>query len=157
MAALESAPVPLPARRERRVGSALARAWDARPEWARDRAVLGLAGSLLALLVLFFLALGYLRADQPGRHLTLDQLDRLARARRIAVLELRDQDAVAVGRTRRGTRFSVAYPASDAVTADVIRRVSRAGARVSVDEQSGKQAIRTATTFLLPLVILANL
>src|SRR4051812_12848583 len=157
MAALEGAPVTLPPRREGGIRPALARVWDARPDWAREPAVLGLGASLLVLLVLFFLALGYLRADQPGRHLTLDQFDRLARAHRLATLELRDQDAVAVGRTRHGTQFSVAYPASDAVTADVIQRASRAGARVRVDEQSGKEAIRTATTFLLPLVILANL
>src|SRR4051812_44503534 len=157
MAALEGAPVTLPPRREGGIRPALARVWDARPDWAREPAVLGLGASLLVLLVLFFLALGYLRADQPGRHLTLDQFDRLARAHRLAALELRDQDAVAVGRTRHGTQFSVAYPASDAVTADVIQRASRAGARVRVDEQSGKEAIRTATPFLLPLVILANL
>src|SRR5205823_3526040 len=70
---------------------------------------------------------------------------------------LRDQDAIAVGKTRAGQVFSVAYPASDAVTEPLVNRASRAGARVSVDRQSAKQAVRIVTTFLLPLVILANL
>src|SRR3954452_6323503 len=38
----------------------VAAAWADRPRWARDRTVLALAGSLLALLILFFAALGYL-------------------------------------------------------------------------------------------------
>jgi cell division protease FtsH len=153
--AAETLPTPAPASRGLRVR--LAGIWADRPAWARDPAVVGLAGSLLTLLVIFFAALGYLGADRPGRSLTLDQLDRLAAAQRIAALELRDQDAVAVGRTKGGTQFSVSYPSSDAVTADLVRTATRAGARVSVDEQSFKQAVRTVTTFLLPLVILANL
>jgi cell division protease FtsH len=157
MAVSETAPLPRAKTRGRNARAALAGAWDARPEWARDRTVLALAGTLIALLVLFFLALGYLSADQPGRRLTLDQLDRAARQGRVATLELRDEDAVAVGKTRSGRDFSVAYPASDAVTADLIHSVSRAGGRVSVNEQSAKKTIRTAATFLLPLMILANL
>src|SRR4051794_18387455 len=78
MAVSETAPMPRAKTQARGVRAALAAAWDARPDWARDRMVLGLAGSLLALLVLFFLALGFLQADQPGRQLTLDQLNRLA-------------------------------------------------------------------------------
>src|SRR4051812_12417005 len=157
MAVSETAPLPRAKTRGRNARAALAGAWQARPEWARDRTVLALAGTLIALLVLFFLALVYLSADQPGRRLTLDQLDRAARQGRVATLELRDEDAVAVGKTRSGRAFSVASPASDAVTADLIRTVSRSGGRVSVDEQSAKKTVRTAATFLLPLMILANL
>src|SRR3954454_19564878 len=76
--------------------------WARRPEWARDRAVLGLATSLLVLLALFFASLSYLGAERPGDHLTLDRLDTLLRAGRVATLELRDQDAVAVGTLRPG-------------------------------------------------------
>src|SRR3954468_25110689 len=97
MAVTETAPMPRAQTRRRSVPAALAGAWDARPDWARDRMVLGLAGSLVVLLALFFLALGYLQADQPGRQLTLDQLTRLAGRGQIASLVLRDDDAVAVG------------------------------------------------------------
>src|SRR3954451_20980350 len=74
MAVSETAPLPRAQTRRRSAGAALARAWDARPDWARDRTVLALAGSLVVLLALFFLALGYLSADQPGRNLTLEPL-----------------------------------------------------------------------------------
>ena len=131
--------------------------WDGRPAWARDRLVLGLAGSLLALLLLFVLALGYLGPDRPGKPVSLDRLTALAAGRGLEALELRDEDSVAVARLRAGGTVSAAYPASDAVTGDLVRAASRGGARVSVDEQSGKQAVRTITTFLMPLVILANL
>src|SRR3954447_23319059 len=157
MAVSETAPLPRAQTRRRSAGAALARAWAARPEWARDRTVLGLAASLLVLLALFFLALGYLSADQPGRRLTLDQLAPAARQGRVATLQLRDEDAVAVGKTRSGREFSVAYPASDVVTQDLVRTVSRSGARVEVDGQATKKNVRIATTFLLPLIILANL
>src|SRR4051794_6135660 len=156
MAVSETAPLPRAKTRGRNARAALAGAWQARPDWARDRTVLALAGSLLALLILFFLALGYLKADHPGRQITLDQFDRFARAGRIATLELRDEDAVAVGKTVSGREFSVAYPSSDAVTRDIIDEVTRGGGRVSVDTQSAKQSVRTVATFLLPLMILAN-
>src|SRR4051812_27243164 len=135
----------------------IATAWAARPRWARDRTVLALAGSLLALLIAFFVALAYLGADRPGDPVSLDQLTRLERNHQVASLQLRDHDAVAVAKLRGGQTVSAAYPSSDAVTAQMVERAARSGANVSVDEQSGKQAVQTVTTFLLPLVILANL
>jgi cell division protease FtsH len=145
------------ARAPRAVGAWLARAWQERPDWSRDRAVLGLAGSLACLLVVFFLALSYLSADRPGRHFTLDELNAALAGGQITELELRDEDAVAVGKLRDGSTFSAAYPASDALTGPLTDRASAAGVRVSVDKQSMKQSVRIATTFLLPLMILANL
>src|SRR3954464_3289965 len=132
--------------------------WARRPEWARDRAVLGLAASLLVLLALFFASLSYLGAERPGDQISLDRLDSLLRGGRVSTLELRDQDAVAVGTLRPGGRqFSVTYPSSDAVTAQIVRDGSNNGTRVSVDEQTAKQTVRDIATFLLPLMILANL
>jgi cell division protease FtsH len=52
--------------------------------------------------------------------------------------------------------YWVSYPSSDALTALVAETVTAGGARVTVDPQSSKQAVRTVTTFLLPLMILAN-
>jgi cell division protease FtsH len=157
-----AAPAPtLPASRtasRARWAETLADLWARRPEWARDGAVLGLAASLLALLALFGAALDYISAERPGTQLTLDRLDALLRDGRVATLELRDQDAVAVGTLRTGgTQFSVAYPSSDAVTGQLVTDASRNGTRVSVDEQSGKQSVKAIATFLLPLMILANL
>jgi cell division protease FtsH len=53
--------------------------------------------------------------------------------------------------------YWVAYPSSDALTALVAESVTAAGARVTVDPQSTKRAISAVTTFLLPLMVLANL
>ena len=146
------------ARAPRAVGAWLARAWEQRPDWSRDRAVLGLGASLRG-------AAGRLlpRARLPraptGRGATSRSTSSNAALAggQITELELRDEDAVAVGKLRDGSAFSVAYPASDAVTGPLVDKASAAGARVSVDRQSTKQAIRIATTFLLPLMILANL
>src|SRR3954466_9028907 len=90
--------------------------WDARPPWARDRTTLALAASLLVLLALFFSSLAYVSPERPGADFTLDQVQRSLAAHQVSALELRDQDAIAVGTLRTGERFSVAYPASDAVT-----------------------------------------
>src|SRR3954447_20595338 len=150
--------LPAPARPRRGLRPRLATLWARRPDWARDRAVLGLAASLLVLLALFFAALSYLGAERPGAHLTLDRLDSLLSAGRVQSLELRDQDAVAVGALRPdGRRFSVAYPSSDAVTGQIVKEASDHGTRVSVDEQTAKQTVSDVATFLLPLMILANL
>jgi cell division protease FtsH len=58
--------------------------------------------------------------------------------------------------TGAGT-YWVSYPSSDALTALVAETVTAAGARVTVDPQSTKRAVSAVTTFLLPLMILANL
>ncbi len=135
----------------------LAALWEKRPAWARDRLVLSLAGSLLALLFVFVLALAYLSPDRPGRTVTLDQLTSLATTGGLESLELRDEDAVAVAVADDGATISSAYPKSDAVTNGLIDEAKQGGTPVSVNKQGAKQAIRTVTTFLLPLVILANL
>ena len=130
---------------------------DRRPDWLRSRLVLALSASLLALILLFVMALAYLSPDPSGQPLGYGEFQRLAEDNRIRTLTLLDQDAIAVGRLERGTEFSLVYPQSDAVTADLLRISRQAGAAVTVDDQATKQSVRTATTFLLPLVILANL
>ncbi|MGH9194531.1 MAG: ATP-dependent zinc metalloprotease FtsH [Acidimicrobiia bacterium] len=54
-------------------------------------------------------------------------------------------------------RYWISYPASDAVTNTLVTMVTAAGARVSVDPQPAKAATRVVATFLLPLMILANM
>jgi cell division protease FtsH len=53
--------------------------------------------------------------------------------------------------------YWVSFPSSDALTALVAESVTAAGARVTVDPQSLKRAVNDVKTFLLPLMILANL
>src|SRR5260221_3447596 len=126
-----------------RLGTRSAELWERRPEWARDRAAVGLAASLIVLLALFVAALSYVSADRPGPHVTLDRLERLLLRGDVSTLELRDQDAVAVGTLQAGGKaFSTTYPASDAVTAQIIKDASDHGTRVSVDEQTMKQSVK---------------
>ncbi|MFN2388194.1 MAG: ATP-dependent zinc metalloprotease FtsH [Actinomycetota bacterium] len=53
--------------------------------------------------------------------------------------------------------YWASYSGQGTITGELVRLASAAGARVSVDPQTGKQAVRAATNFLLPLMILANL
>jgi cell division protease FtsH len=53
--------------------------------------------------------------------------------------------------------YYVSYPSSDVVTSILVTMTTKAGATVAVDPQSTKQLVRLIATFLLPLMILANL
>ncbi|MDQ3646349.1 MAG: ATP-dependent zinc metalloprotease FtsH, partial [Actinomycetota bacterium] len=53
--------------------------------------------------------------------------------------------------------YWASYSGQGSITGDLVRLATGAGASVSVDRQESKQAVRVATTFLLPLMILANL
>src|SRR4051794_33354879 len=141
--------------------------WDERPDWARNTIVIALVASLAVLLVLFFLALTYLSPDRPGRKLTLSQLSTLADQGRVATAELRDQDAVVVAKfdpgagdatvPSNGGTASINYPASGTIDGQLVEQLRKGGADVSVNGQGLKQSVRIVTTFLLPLMILANL
>ncbi|HEX9695075.1 MAG TPA: ATP-dependent zinc metalloprotease FtsH [Actinomycetota bacterium] len=54
-------------------------------------------------------------------------------------------------------RFWMPYPKSDLATGALISTAVEAGARVTVDPQTGKAQLRMLTTFVLPLLILASL
>jgi cell division protease FtsH len=58
---------------------------------------------------------------------------------------------------RGAGEFWTSYPSSGSVTARLIEQLEGAGAEVDIDDQPGKQKVRMVTTFLLPLMILANL
>src|SRR3954471_20954720 len=75
--------------------------WENRPDWARG-IVVGLIASLVALLVLFALAVGYLGAGRPGRQIGLSQLRELGDQGRVRSAVLRDEDAVLVARVEAG-------------------------------------------------------
>jgi cell division protease FtsH len=146
--------------------------------------VLGLTATLLVLFGVFAGALNYLSATTAGRELTYDQLTALVRSGRVVEATFQDEDALVVGRfvatplpshaavrpsptqTQSGAAlpappgagtFRLAYPKSDAVTGQLADDLVAGGARVAFDKQSEKATVRLITTFLLPLMILANL
>ena len=53
--------------------------------------------------------------------------------------------------------YYVSYPGSDAVTAILLETAAGSGATVTINQQAMKAAVRVVSTFLLPLMILANL
>ena len=149
--------------------------------------VLGLLASLLALFGLFAWAVAYLGAPTEGREVTYTEVTALMNERRIVEARFLDEDTVVVGRfsatpiplpktnaTRPGTatpaeqtpalnaprgagEFRLPYPKSDAVTGKLSSDLVAKGARVVFDKQGTKATVRLVTTFLLPLMILANL
>ncbi len=131
--------------------------WATRPSWARDRTVLGLGGALVVLLVVFLMSLSALSPGRPGKHVTLGEFRELAGAGRVETLTLRDQDHVGVARLDDGAQASFAYPSSDTLTATITKEVEDNGGRVDTDLQGFKQSLRIIATFLLPLIILADL
>ena len=155
------------ARARRAVSSWLLRRRRARAPRKRSgsrRLIAALTASLLVLLALFGGALSYLRPPRDGLELRLDQLSALADGRRLVEARFLDADATitgsfsdGIGEPRGFGEFFLPYPSSDAVTASLVEMTTGAGARVSIDPQPSKDVIGTVTTFLLPLMILANL
>jgi cell division protease FtsH len=135
--------------------------WADRPDWARNTVVLVLVGSLVSLLLLFVLALAYIAPDNPGKPLKLTELSTLSKQGRVQSAELRDEDSVAVVTLSSGTppagKYHVEYPSNGTVTQELFQELRDNGAVVSSDRQAFKGSIRLITTFLLPLMILANL
>jgi cell division protease FtsH len=59
--------------------------------------------------------------------------------------------------TGKTAKFWSSYPKSDAATAVLIQIAADSGARVKVEPQTRKAEVRTVTTLVLPLMLLANL
>ena len=129
------------------------------------RLLLWLLLTLVVLVALFFWSLSYLAPDAPGARLRLDQMRGVVAQGLATDVTLRDQDSRFVVRVKGPVAglssdariFWTSVPASGTVTAGLLDNVQNAGVRVQVDSQSTKQKVKTVTTFLLPLMIFANL
>jgi cell division protease FtsH len=147
--------------------------------------VLGLLASLLLLFGAFAWSVSFLGSTPKGRELTYDQVTALLRNRRIVDARFLDEDAVITGHFSAtpvplpkttaarpsalpttdavlaapagSGAFVLPYPKSDATTAKVSTDLVEKGAHVVFDKQGKKATVRLVTTFLLPLMILANL
>ncbi|HEY7875606.1 MAG TPA: ATP-dependent zinc metalloprotease FtsH [Actinomycetota bacterium] len=158
------------------------RARVSRPRRRASPVTYVLVVTLAGLLALFWGALSYLRPDVPGRALSIGELNALAEQRRLVSAAFLDEDSVVTGsftarpadvpneaRTEGPApspeaiapdgsgRYWTAYPSSGAVTAILVEMATTAGADVEVEPQPQKKAVRMIATFLLPLMILANL
>jgi cell division protease FtsH len=164
--------VPEPSRRS--VGSVLSQARQRASEWLRDRkrrsAAKGRRRAVnRALLALFVVLLGaffwllhvIFSAPTTGEKLTLDQLNTLAASRLVATATFLDEDNRIVGRvldpgSTTSHRYYVDYSQNASVTSDIYRALQADGARIVIDQQTGKQTERLVATFLLPLMLLAT-
>jgi cell division protease FtsH len=136
-----------------------------------------LLASLGVLVVLFVILLAYsYSSPSPGARLSLDATYRAAESGQVTEAKLLDEDAVVVGRlclpAGAGTRprptpgsrcagdvgsFHTSYPRSDVATQELIERLRSAGAKVEVDKQNRVAVAKLVSTFVFPLLLLANL
>ncbi|MCA1711522.1 MAG: ATP-dependent zinc metalloprotease FtsH [Actinobacteria bacterium] len=143
-----------------------------------------LVATLLALVITFGAALVLLFSDPDGKQVSLTQLSQLAAGGRVESAVFLDEDSQVVanvrsteeataarGADKKAAAASVqvpgvpdgaltvrtAYPNNGATTNSTIQLLQGSGATVEVDPQAGQARLRAFTTFLLPVLILANL
>jgi len=133
---------------------------------------------LLLLVVGFFVLIrSAFRAPSFGREMSLNEVVVAARSGEIRSAILRDEDSQIVGLrcavpatgvpsapteplpacAGPQTQFHVFYPRSDVDTSELLRALQSRGARVLVDKQTGKAVTKLVITFIMPLLMLANL
>jgi len=115
-----------------------------------------LVGSITAAIA-FFSLLDALGPSSRGQETSLSTITRLADDERIVEATLLDQDSRVVVRTAAGLELWAAYPASDSQTQALFRTLDESGARVAIDQQSGKPAQQILVQFLLPILLLVCL
>jgi len=122
------------------------------------RIMLALLVSLAVLGVALILALRYTAPVAQGREISLDQLLLASKAGAVKDAVLHDLDHRITGTLTDGTQVWTTYPSSDAETPLLIQGLVSGGAKpVTVDSQTNKQAVHFVATYILPLVLLANL
>ncbi len=149
------------------------------------RMTIGLIAVVIVLLGAFGWSVSYLTPRTEGTQLSLDELEALSAELRVETATFQDEDNRLVGefsapippapRPRpRATAspspspepavetpvgsgaYWVAYPKGGAAFAALFDTLTASGARVDVDPQVSKTVVRTISTYLLPLLILAS-
>ncbi|HXA27992.1 MAG TPA: ATP-dependent zinc metalloprotease FtsH [Candidatus Angelobacter sp.] len=120
--------------------------------------VLSLAGLVLA----FVLLLRFASPVSTGEQLTYTQFHQLSAAKRVQTAAFHDVDHRITGTylntdTGRAVSYWTAYPSSDAETPALITQLTDANVAVTIDAQTDKQIAHFVVTYVLPLVMLANL
>ena len=128
---------------------------------ANARLMAALVLSLVVLLGLFAWSVRYMAAPGEGKEISYSRLGELVDAHKVEAATLYDHDHRVTGtfRDTEGARiaFTANYPSSDTQTPFLINDLRKSGAVVTVDPQGGKAVVSFVATYLLPLVILANL
>jgi cell division protease FtsH len=145
-------------KKKRSVGDRLAGFFG--PAWKflrKDLLSTALLFASMILLVVFFLLLGSLGPEGSGEAVPLSNVTKLAEENQILAAELLDYDHQIVVETSTGLKQTADYPGSDAATQQLLNELSKSGAEVTVNPQSGKETRIIVVQFLLPILILVCL
>jgi cell division protease FtsH len=139
---------------------------------ARNRRTYALLGTLGILAGVLIWSFAYGAPAPHGAHLRIDQLSKLATEGRVVDASFHDQDSQIVGHftcsataaptcgasnAKPTAEFWVSYPKSNVVTPLLLQALSDSGAHISVDPQTRKSEVSFFSSYILPLMILANL
>ncbi len=111
----------------------------------------------VVLLILFFSLLGSLNSEGTGQKVPISTINQLGSAQRLRTAELLDYDNQVVATTDTGIELYADYPASGGGTQEILHELSKGGAKVQVNPQSGKSERVIVVQFLLPILLLVCL
>ncbi len=115
-----------------------------------------LAGSIV-LLIVFFSLLGSLGPEGEGRKVPLSTVVALGNAERVRTATMLDYDNQVQVTTDTGIELYADYPGTGAATESTFKALTKGGARVQFDPQSGKSARVIVIQFLVPILLLVCL
>ncbi len=142
----------------RRVANALATAASTiGRRVVRDPLATALLLVSVVLAIAFFALLGSLEPEGRGQERSIAAIEQLARRDQLTSIVLLDQDHQVTVVTRGGQELYANYPASDAVTQQVIRQLSVGDVAPVLDQQTYKPTRRMVVQFLIPIVLLVFL
>jgi len=127
-------------------------------DYIATQPIVGVLGGLAAvLLVTFFMLLSSLEPASSGREVGLGEVLNAAGQRQIQSATIAAEDARILIKDRSGQQLWASYPKSEGETSQLINTMTKAGARLSVDQQSDKPTRQIVVQFLLPILILVTL
>ncbi len=146
------------AKKQRSIGDRFGAFFGPILRWLRkDKLSTALLAASAILIALFFIFLGTLGPEGSGEKVALSTVTRLAEAQEVDTAEVLDYDHQIIVNTSTGLQYYSDYPASDAATQQLLSELTKSGAEVSVNPQSGKSTRIIVVQFLLPILILVCL
>jgi cell division protease FtsH len=124
---------------------------------ARDLLSTFLLVASIVLLVLFFSLIGSLGSEGTGRNVPLSTVEKLADGSRVREAELLDYDHQVVVTTDTGIQLYANYPSDGSATQNLLHTLTKKGAIVEFNPQSGKSERVIIVQFLVPILLLVCL
>jgi cell division protease FtsH len=115
-----------------------------------------LAVLLVFLVVVYAVVLNAIRPHTPGREVSIDEVVQRIRDKEITNLTLLAEDHRMVGTDERGPWWTSVGP-FDLLAEEILTDATTNGVTTRIDGQTGKNILKLATTFLLPVVSLVVL